>query len=160
MDECMATSHEKLIASNSIARHHYTLSDRVEAGIALVGTEAKSLRENSPQLKETFIEVVPRGEGFEAWLLNLHIHPYRHGNIWNHEPLRKRKLLLHAHQLKKLYSALIQKGMTLIPLKLYFKSNRVKVEIALGRGKKEHDKRQAIKEKEVNRDIQRAMKQR
>ena len=151
-------SEEKLIASNTAARHHYTIEEVVEAGLVLTGTEVKSLRTHAPQLRESFVEVRPHGAHFEAWLVNTHIAPYAFGNIWNHEPLRRRKLLLHVHQLKKLYGAILQKGMTVVPLRLYFKNGLVKAELGLGKGKKQHDKRQDLKRKADDREIARALR--
>ena len=148
---------EKIIASNP-NRGHYFLEENVEAGLVLLGTEIKSMRKQSPNMRDSFVEVVAHKANFEAYICNLHIGPYSHGNIQNHEPMRKRKLLLHRHQLKKLYGAVIQKGMTIVPLKIYFKSSIVKVEIALGKGKKLHDKRNTIRQKSVDREISRAMK--
>jgi SsrA-binding protein len=124
----------------------------------LLGTEIKSMRKQSPNMRDAFVEIVSNGTRFEAFLCNLHIGPYSHGNIWNHEPLRKRRLLLHTHQLKKLYGAVIQKGMTIVPLRIYLKKGMAKVEIALGKGKKLHDKRNTIRQKSVDREISRAMK--
>src|SRR4051794_37710420 len=97
---------EKLIASNPVARAHYIISEVVEAGLVLNGTEVKSLRNQTPNLRDSFVDIQPSGTRFEAWLLNAHIPPYSHGNIWNHNPLRKRKLLLHKYQLEKIYGAL------------------------------------------------------
>lgn len=151
-------SGEKLIASNPIARSNYSIEEVVEAGLVLTGTEVKSLRSQTPTLRDAFVEVQSGGSGFEAWLLNSHIAPYSHGNIWNHEPLRKRKLLLHKHQLEKLHGALIQKGMTVIPLRMYFSKGRVKVEIALAKGKKSYDKREDLKKKAAEREMDQARK--
>lgn len=149
---------EKEIASNPSARRDYEVLESVEAGIVLLGTEVKSLREHAPSLKEVFIEILPTSEGFTAWVVNWHIHPYSHGSSWNHDPLRKRALLLHAHQFKKLYGAVLQKGMTLIALRLYWKKGRAKLAIGLAKGKKHWDKRADLKKKEVQRDLQRQMR--
>src|SRR5690242_20103499 len=127
----MKESGEKLIASNAIARANYFIEEVVEAGLVLTGTEVKSLRSQSPNLRDSFVEVTRRASGFEAWLVNTHIGPYSHGNIWNHEALRRRKLLLHRHQIEKIRGAIIQKGMTVIPLRLYFKKGIAKVELGL-----------------------------
>lgn len=150
----------KLIASNSAARGDYFFEELVEAGIVLQGTEIKSIRESAPNLKESYVEVTKNRSGrLEAWLVNLHIGPYSHGNIWNHEARRRRKLLLHAHQIRKCFGALTQDGKTIVPTQLYFVKGRVKVEIAVAKGKKKGDKRQDSKAKSQNREIQQAMKQ-
>ncbi|OFZ82933.1 MAG: SsrA-binding protein [Bdellovibrionales bacterium RIFOXYD1_FULL_53_11] len=148
---------EKIIATNP-SRSNYTINECVEAGLVLTGTEVKSLRMQSPNLRDAFVETTSRSGGFEAWLVNMNIAPYSHGNIWNHEPLRRRKLLLHAHQISKIHGAIIQKGLTAIPTKLYFKKGLVKVEISLGKGRKRHDKRDALRKKADQRDIDRAVK--
>ncbi len=149
---------EKLIASHPLASSDYLITEVVEAGLVLTGTEVKSLRDQSPSLRDSFVEVSRKASGFEAWLLNTHISPYSHGTAWNHEPLRKRKLLLHRHQLDKLYGEIIQKGMSVIPLRLYFKKGRVKVELGLGKGKKKFDKRETLKRKTAEREISLAIK--
>ncbi len=149
---------EKLIATNPNARNKFFLEEIVEAGIVLTGTEVKSIRTQSPNLRDAFVEVKSHGVSFEAFICNLHIGPYSHGNIWNHEPMRKRKLLLHRHQIKKMFGAVIQKGMAVIPTRMYFKKGIVKIELALGKGKKIHDKRDAIKERSADREMSRAMK--
>jgi SsrA-binding protein len=145
---------EKLIASNPQARSNYFIEEVVEAGMVLTGTEVKSLRGQAPNLRDSFVEVRSKSKSFEAWLVNTHIGPYSHGNIWNHETLRRRKLLLHFHQLQKLYVAVIQKGMSIIPLRMYFKSGRVKIEIGVGKGKKKYDKRETLKKKAVQREME------
>jgi len=147
----------KLIASNP-SRGNFTVQEVVEAGIVLTGTEVKSLREQSPNLKDSYVEVRSQGKSLEAWLLNTHIAPYKHGNIWNHEPLRRRKLLLHSHQIQKIYGAVTREGMTVIPTRMYFLKGKVKIELALAKGKKKHDKRQSIKGKSADREISKAMK--
>ncbi len=151
-------SGEKLISSNPSARSNYFIEEVVEAGLVLQGTEVKSIRAQAPNLKDSFVEIRAKGLGFEAWLINAHIGPYSHGNIWNHEALRRRKLLLHSHQLAKLHAAIIQKGMSLVPLKLYFKNGRVKVELGLGKGKKNYDKRETLKKKSAEREMEQARK--
>jgi len=152
---------EKIIATNSSARSDYFLSDFLEAGIELKGTEVKSLRESSPNLKDSFVSVSHnRGGMLEAWLFNTNIAHYKHGNIWNHEPARKRKLLLHRYQIDRLFSAQTKEGYTIIPTKFYFKAGVVKVEIALAKGKKKHDKREDMKKKSSNKEIQSALKRR
>ncbi len=155
---------EKLIASNPSARADFFLDEFVEAGIVLQGTEIKSLRNQSPNLKDSFVEVTHKKRGeknaptLEAWLVNLHIGPYSHGNIWNHEPRRRRKLLLHSHQIRKLFGATTQDGKTIVPTRMYFLKGRVKVEIALAKGKKKGDKREDQKKRSQNREIEQAMK--
>jgi len=153
-----STAGQKLIATNPLAHSNYFIEEAVEAGMALTGTEVKSLRDQSPNLRDAYVEVVQSRNSFEAWLLNAHIAPYSHGNIWNHEPLRKRKLLLHAHQLAKMHAAIIQKGMTIVPLRMYFKKGKVKVEVGLGKGKKKYDKRQDLKKKSAEREMEQARK--
>lgn len=151
-------SGEKLIATNPLARQNYFIDEVLEAGIMLTGTEVKSLRTQSPNLRDAFVEAkVPRGSGpIEAWLLNAHIAPYAQGNIWNHEPNRKRKLLLHRHQIESIFGAMTQKGLVAIPTRLYFSKGKVKVEIGLGRGKKKHDKRQELKKRSADMEMRRA----
>jgi SsrA-binding protein len=152
------TEGEKLIASNPVARSHYFIQEVLEGGLALTGTEVKSLRTQTPNLRDSFVEVQSSGKRFEAWLINVHISPYSHGNIWNHDPLRRRKVLLHRYQLEKIYGAVIQKGMSLVPIRLYFKKGRVKVELGLGKGKKLHDKREDVKQKTAKREMEQALK--
>jgi SsrA-binding protein len=153
-----------LIASNPNARADYFLEELVEAGIVLQGTEIKSIRGESPSLKDSFVDITNKRRDaknaprLEAWIVNLHIGPYSHGNIWNHEPRRRRKLLLHAHQIKKMFGALTQEGKTLIPTRLYFKNGRVKVEIAMAKGKKKGDKRMDVKKRSQDREISQAIK--
>lgn len=149
---------EKLIASNPIARANYTIDEIVEAGIVLTGTEVKSLRGQTPNLRDSFVDVHSKNKEIEAWLVNSNIGPYSHGNIWNHEALRRRKLLLHKHQLEKLYGFVIQKGMSIIPLRMYFKKGRAKVELGVGKGKKKYDKRETLKKKAAQREIDIAQK--
>ncbi len=149
---------EKLIASNPAARSNYAIEEVVEAGLVLTGTEVKSLRNQTPNLRDSFVEIRNRPGHSEAWLLNAHIAPYSHGNIWNHDPLRKRKLLLHSHQLEKIDRSITQKGMSVVPLKLYFKKGFVKVELGLGKGKKKYDKRETIKRKTAEREMEVAIK--
>lgn len=148
------TSHIKELASNRKASYQYEILDTFEAGISLFGTEIKSLRENGGNLQEAYISV-DRGE---LWLLNATIAPYRFGSVYNHEEKRKRKLLVHKKEIVKIDSAIREKGLTCIPLKLYLKNGKAKVKIALAKGKKLHDKRESIKEKEDTRNIQRMLK--
>ncbi len=149
---------EKLIASNPKAHSNYLIQEVVEAGIMLRGTEVKSLRNHTPNIKESFVMVDRSSRKLEAWLYNAHIGPYSHGNIWNHESLRKRKLLLHRNQIEQIFVAITQKGLNAIPLRLYFKKGIAKVEIGLGRGKKKQDKRQSLKERDDQREMDRARK--
>jgi SsrA-binding protein len=146
----------KIISQNRKAYHDYHIEDTLEAGIALSGTEVKSLRDGRANLKDSYVIV----KGGEAYLLNCHISPYSHGNIMNHEPLRTRKLLLHRKEIDRLRGKIEAKGYTLIPLKLYFKGSFAKVEIGLARGKKFFEKRDTIKEREARREIEKAIKTR
>ena len=148
----------KPIAQNKKARHDYAIEDKYEAGLVLTGTEVKSLREGRASLAESFITIDRRGE---MWLEGANIPeylPYPNGGVWNVDPDRKRKLLLHAAQIDKLARQTQAKGFTIIPLSLYFKDGRVKVEIALARGKKEFDKRQSLREEQDKREALRAMR--
>ena len=147
---------EKVIATNRKAFHDYFVLQKVEAGIALTGTEVKSLREGRVNLKDSYI-------GFdhgEAFLIAAHISPYSHGNIQNHDPERKRKLLLHRREIDRLQGQVVEKGLTIVPLRLYFKGGRVKAEIAVVRGKKLYDKRETEKRRELDREAEAAIKQR
>lgn len=146
----------KIVAQNRKAFHDYLIEEHFEAGIMLTGTEVKSLRDAKANLKDSYV-IIKDGEAF---LLNCHISPYTHGNIMNHEPLRTRKLLLHANEIEKLQEKAAQKGYSLIPLKIYFKGPRAKVEVGLGRGKRQYEKRDSIKKREADREIERAMKTR
>ena len=147
----------KVIAKNRRAFHDYEILDTLEAGIVLTGTEVCSLRENNCQLTDCFALI----RNNEVWLNNLHIAPYSHGNIANPDPDRKRKLLLHRKQIRELIQKTQEKGLALVPLKMYFDQNsRVKLELAVGRGKKLYDKRAAMAERDSKREIERAMKQR
>ena len=139
---------------NARARHDYEILETWEAGIVLLGTEVKSLRDKRAQITDAYA-VVKDGE---LWLLNAHIAPYTHGNVWNHDPTRTRKLLLQKREIKRLIGAIERKGLTLVALELYFKQGRAKVRIGLARGKKLHDKRADARERDDLREIQRAMK--
>ncbi|HSN69843.1 MAG TPA: SsrA-binding protein SmpB [Thermoanaerobaculia bacterium] len=147
---------EKLIASNRKAFHDYHVLDRQEAGIALTGTEVKSLREGRANLSDSYV-IVKDGE---AYLFNAHISPYTHGNRANHDPLRTRKLLLHRREIDKIASAVRDKGLSVVPLRLYFRRGVVKTEIAVVKGKKLHDKRESERTKEADREAAHAMKNR
>ena len=149
-------SGEKLIASNKRARHDYHILDTYEAGMVLTGSEVKSLRMGRASLAEGFIFI----ENGEAWLESAYIPEYLNGSWTNHAPRRKRKLLLHRHQIDKLFVKTRDGGMTIVPLKLYFLDGRVKVEIALAKGKREYDKRQTLREQQDKREAERAMRQR
>jgi SsrA-binding protein len=145
---------DKVIAQNRHARHDYSILESFEAGIALKGTEVKSLRAGQASLKDSFARI----EGEELFLYNMHIAPYEFGNISNVEPLRPRKLLLHKNEIRRLIGDLSTKRLALIPLRLYFKRGIVKVELALAKGKKQYDKRDAIKRREMDRELRRAIK--
>jgi SsrA-binding protein len=147
----------QLIAQNRKARHNYSIEDHYEAGLVLTGTEVKSLREGRASLAESFVSIDRNGE---IWLEGANIPEYLNGTWNNHAPKRKRKLLLHSAQIAKLSRQTEAKGYTVVPLSLYFKDGRVKVEIALARGKKEYDKRQALREEEDKREALRAMRYR
>ena len=153
---------EKLIATNPTARSDYFIQETLEAGIMLTGTEVKSLRTQSSSLKDAYIDIFPTHgtQVLEAWLLQMHIAPYSHGNIYNHEPLRKRKLLLTRKDIDRLFGAITQEGLTLIPLRMYFKKGKAKVEIGLAKGKKRHDKREDLKERSARREMDVAVKRR
>ena len=148
---------QKVIAKNRRALHEYEIVETYEAGLVLTGTEVRSLRENNCQLTDCYAVI----RGGEVWLLNVHIRPYSNGTIFNIDPDRKRKLLLHKKQIRALSRAVSERGMTLVPLSMYFKENSlVKVELAVARGKKLHDKRESMAKRDTNREIQRALKQR
>ncbi len=143
----------KVLSDNRAAGHNYHLLDRYEAGMVLTGTEVKSAKSGKIQLKESYAEV----SGGEAWLMNAHISEYSHGNIMNHPPVRKRKLLLHRSEIDKLQVETREKGLTLVPTKLYLKGGRIKIEIAVAKGKKFHDKREAVKAKEMQAEAKAAI---
>jgi SsrA-binding protein len=144
------------IAVNRRARHDYHIDETLEAGIALVGSEVKSLRAGRANLNDSYARV----DKGEVWLMNVHISPYGPASQFGHEPTRTRKLLLHEREIEKLVGKVKERGATLVPLRLYFKDGRAKVEIGLARGKKLHDKRESIHEREARRDIDRATKAR
>ncbi|TAN41170.1 MAG: SsrA-binding protein SmpB [Nitrospirae bacterium] len=146
----------KTVCQNRKAYHDYTIEETLEAGIQLVGTEVKSLREGKANLKDS--HAIMKGD--EVFLLSCHISPYTHGNIMNHDPLRTRKLLLHRKEIERMRGKMQQKGYTLVPLKIYFKGPFAKVELGLAKGKRTYEKREAIKEREAKRDIERVMKSR
>lgn len=141
----------KVLATNRRARHDYFIEDRLEAGIVLTGTEVKSLRQGRANLKESYAMV----RGGEIWLLSCHISPYSHGNLNNHEPLRERKLLLHRTEILKLERKKKLSGLTLVPLRFYLSRGKVKLELAVAKGKKLYDKRESIKQKDLDREARR-----
>lgn len=147
---------EKTIAENRRARHEYHLSDRVEAGLVLTGSEVKSLREGGAQLRRSYADL----RDGELWLVGAHIAPYEQAGIENHDPDRDRKLLLHRTEIDSLTGKVLERGFTLVPTRLYFKDGRAKVEIALARGKDVRDKRRDIARRDADRQIERALKQR
>lgn len=145
---------EKIIAKNPTANRNYAIESTFEAGIVLSGTEIKSIRNNKVNIKDTYVMI----KNGEAFILGMHISPYEHGNIFNKDPLRDRKLLLHKKEIMRLYGMIKQKSISLIPLKMYFKNSRVKIEIGIGKGKKLYDKREDIAKKDAQRKIERALK--
>lgn len=147
---------KKIVTINRKARKDYDILESLEAGVALQGTEVKSLREGSMNLKDSYARV----QNGEAFLINAHISPYSHGNLQNHDPLRERKLLLHKSEIKRLTGKTEEKGLTLVPLRVYFLNGRVKIELALARGRRQHDKREAIKRRDAEREIRRELKNR
>lgn len=149
-------SGEKTIATNKKAFHEYHVLQKFEAGIALTGTEVKSMRDGGVNLKDAYVIF----KGGEAFLFGAHVSPYSHGNLENHDPVRTRKLLLHTREIEKLETQVTEKGLTIIPLRLYFRGSRVKVEIAVVRGKKLFDKRETEKRREADREAAVAMKAR
>ncbi|PJA98468.1 MAG: SsrA-binding protein [Ignavibacteriales bacterium CG_4_9_14_3_um_filter_30_11] len=147
----MESDNQKNISVNRKAKHEYTFLQIFEAGIVLQGTEVKSLREG----KTNFVDSYASIKRNEVWLIGMHINPYKHGNINNHEPVRDRKLLLNRNEIKKLIGKINEKGLTLIPYRLYFKNGKVKVELALAKGKKAYDKRESIKKRDLKREQER-----
>jgi SsrA-binding protein len=145
---------EKLIASNRKAFHEYHVLDKVEAGLELTGTEVKSLRDGAANLKDSYVTF----KNGEAFLFGAHISPYSHGNLQNHDPERTRRLLLHKREIDKLETQVTEKGLTIVPLRLYFKKGRVKAELGVVRGKKLYDKRASEKKREADREAAAAMK--
>lgn len=144
----------KILSDNRYAGHAYQLLERYEAGVALTGTEVKAAKTGRIQLKDSYAEVA----GNEAWLVNAHISQYSHGNRENHDPVRRRKLLLHRKEIDKLLGQTREKGLTLIPTKMYLKAGHIKCEIAVGRGKKLHDKRETEREREMQAEARAAMR--
>jgi SsrA-binding protein len=140
---------EKIIATNRKARHEYEILETYEAGLVLKGTEVKSLRDGQINFKDSYASISNQ----EAWLVGCHIAPYHHGSDANHDPDRSRKLLMHRREIARLVGKVAERGLTLVPLRLYFKGGRAKLELGLARGRKLHDKRQAIRERDVRREM-------
>ena len=146
----------KIVATNRKASHNYFLQDKYEAGIVLQGSEIKSLRAGQVSIKEAYV----RTDGNEAWLVNSHIAPYDPASLQNHPPKRERKLLLHKREITRLWNEVSQKGVTIVPLRVYLRDGRAKIEIAVAKGKQKRDKRQEISKRDVQREIQKALKKR
>lgn len=144
---------DKLIAKNPTARHNYTIEDTIEAGIVLSGTEIKSIRNGKANLKDSYANI----KNGEIYIYGMHISPYEQGNIFNKDPLRDRKLLLHKKEIMKLLGKIKQQGITLVPMSLYFKGSKVKLELGIGKGKKLYDKREDLAKKEAEMKIRRAI---
>ncbi len=147
---------ERVVVTNRKATHLYEILETFEAGLVLRGTEVKSLREGKANFKDSYARV----EGGELWLVGCHISPYHHGSDANHDPERSRKLLLHRGEINRLLGKVQERGLTLVPLRLYFKNGRAKLELGLGRGRKLHDKRRAIREREMRREMDKAVRSR
>jgi SsrA-binding protein len=147
-------SEEKTIVTNRKARHEYEIIDQVEAGLVLVGSEVKSLRAGRANLGDAYVRVI-KGE---IWVIGMHISPYKEATVQNHDPLRERKLLLHRSEIKKLTRRIDEKGFTLIPLRLYFRKNKAKLELGIARGKRQYDKKVAIAQKDAKREMEREQK--
>ena len=149
----MAESGRKIICVNRRARFDYTISETIEAGLVLQGTEVKSLRDGRADLKDAYADIQEDG----VFLLHAHIDQYEQANRFNHDPVRPRKLLLHKHEIRRLIGKTQEKGLTLIPLRMYFTHGKAKVELGLAKGKKQYDKREDVKRRSAERDIQRAL---
>jgi SsrA-binding protein len=147
---------QKLVAENRKALHDFHILETFEAGLVLQGTEVKSIRDGRVNLRDSFARV----EGGEVWVYNIHISPYSHRGYADHEPTRRRKLLLHKQEIRKLIGRTVEKGLTLVPLRMYFKSGKVKMAVGLARGKKSHDKRETLKKREADRETRAAVKER
>ena len=156
MDKTEREKAQTSIAENRKAFHDFHLMETFEAGLVLLGTEVKAIREGRVNLRDSFARV----EDGEVFLYNVHISPYSHRGYADHEPLRRRKLLLHRDEIRKLIGKTVEKGMTLVPVRLYFKNGRVKVAVSLAKGKKDYDKRETIKRREADRETRAAMKSR
>lgn len=150
-ERTMAGESIKLVANNKKAYHDYFIEEKYECGISLAGTEVKSIRQGKVSVKEAFVEI----EGGEAWIEGMNISPYDHGNLFNRDPVRKRKLLLHKTEIRKLAQAVQQDGYTIVPLSVYFKRGKVKIEIGLAKGKHSYDKRQDIRKRDITREMER-----
>lgn len=147
---------QKIIADNRKAHHDYDLLETFEAGMVLLGTEVKSIREGGANLRDSFARI----ESGEVWVYNVHISPYRNRGYSDHDPKRRRKLLLHRQEIRKLIGKTVERGMTLVPVRMYMKDGRVKMAISLAKGKKAHDKRETIKRREIARETRAAVKER
>jgi len=145
---------ERLICTNKKARRDYAIDESYEAGMVLMGTEVKALRQGKAHLKDSYARI----KDGEIFLVDTHISPYSHGNQLNHEPDRTRKLLMHKREIRKLYGKTRERGFTLVPLRIYFKGGKAKVEVGLGKGKKLHDKRENLKRKAMEREVERSFK--
>lgn len=145
---------EKLLAKNPTAYHNYTIESTLEAGIVLTGTEIKSIRNGKSNIKDTYVNI----KDGEVFIYGMHISPYEFGNIYNKDPLRTRKLLLNRREINKLYGMIKQKGISIVPIKMYMKGNKVKLEIGIGKGKKLYDKRQDIAKKDADLRMKKALK--
>lgn len=146
---------QKSIAENRKAFHDYHIFETFEAGVALLGTEVKAIREGNVNLRDSFARV----EDGEVWIYNVHINPYSHRGYADHEPTRKRKLLLHRQEIRKLIGRTVEKGMTLVPTRMYFRNGHVKIGLGLAKGKQDHDKREIIKRREADRETRAAVKE-
>jgi SsrA-binding protein len=155
-DKTQRQKAEKILAENRKAFHDYHILDTYEAGVALMGTEVKAIREGRVNLRDSYARV----EGAEVWVYNVHISPYSHRGYADHEPLRRRKLLLHRSEIRKLVGKTVERGMTLVPVRMYFKNGHVKVAVALAKGKKDYDKRETVKRREADREARAAIKTR
>lgn len=150
-ERTMAGESIKLVANNKKAYHDYFIEEKYECGISLAGTEVKSIRQGKVSVKEAYVEI----DGGEAWIEGMNISPYDHGNLFNRDPVRKRKLLLHKTEIRKLAQAVQQDGYTIVPLSVYFKRGKVKIEIGLAKGKHSYDKRQDIRKRDITREMER-----
>ena len=147
---------QKIIADNRKAQHDYHLLETFEAGVALLGTEVKSIREGGANLRDSFARI----EAGEVWVYNIHISPYRNRGYSDHDPKRRRKLLLHRQEIRKLIGKTTERGMTIVPVRMYLQNGRVKIAISLAKGKKAHDKRETIRRRETERETRAAVKER
>jgi SsrA-binding protein len=154
VEKSLAESPVKILSDNRQARYNYFLLETLEAGVQLLGTEVKSIKTGNVQLKEAYADIV----GGEAWLMNAHISEYSHGNRENHTPMRRRKLLLHRREIDKLQAVIKEKGLSIVPLKLYLKNGKIKCELAVARGKKMHDKRESERNKEAQEEARQAVR--